>query len=146
MCFRSAVLTYGMPDTLRMDAGREFYLSRHAQARAQHLRYNKARLAYLRTQSKQVCLVLDHFKIISVKLEQVQKVFFTLNCVRIGLLWCKRKHIICIIIHVMYNISINQYILLYGLNTECSCGVPHLFNIAELVMLGHIIGFMIHEI
>ena len=51
---RPAFISYGVWDTIRVDHGREFFLSLYVQEKLSHLRTNAARVPYLQTTSKQV--------------------------------------------------------------------------------------------
>lgn len=55
--FRKAIVQYGMFHQVRVDGGKEFYLSLFIQEEYQHLRDNASHIApYRQTQSKQVCI------------------------------------------------------------------------------------------
>ncbi|KAF5891679.1 uncharacterized protein DAT39_018598 [Clarias magur] len=49
--FRPAVITYGMWDQVRVDHGKEFYLTLFMQEMLSHHRFNQERLPYLQTSS-----------------------------------------------------------------------------------------------
>ena len=51
---RPAFVNYGVWDTIRVDHGREFFLSLFVQEKISHLRTNTSRVPYLQTTSKQV--------------------------------------------------------------------------------------------
>ncbi|KAG7317705.1 hypothetical protein KOW79_018740 [Hemibagrus wyckioides] len=48
---RPAVITYGMWDQVRVDHGKEFYLTLFMQEMLSHHRFNQERLPYLQTSS-----------------------------------------------------------------------------------------------
>ena len=54
ICFRRAILSYGLFDQLRVDNGREFYLSLAIQEQMSDMRQNQAIRCYQHTESKRV--------------------------------------------------------------------------------------------
>lgn len=51
---RPAVLTHGIWDTVRVDNGREFFLTLYMQDKNANLRYNQSRSSYIQSKSTQV--------------------------------------------------------------------------------------------
>lgn len=55
--FRPAILKYGMWDQVRVDHGREFYLTLYMQEILSEYRHNLERQPYVQTQSTKVSLL-----------------------------------------------------------------------------------------